>query len=193
LPGSKNVVADLSYLEASDLGSAIVRCADHGTAVVGICGGFQMLGRVVLDSHGLEGAPGGRVAGLGLLEMDTGLAAEKRLIQRQGIHVPSGQPVHGYEIHHGRSSETGNVLEFSDGTTCGAVDRSGKVWGCYLHGIFDSDAYRRWFINGLRREKGLSDFRGQTSCYDLEPALDRLAAVLRQHLDMDRIYALLEL
>ena len=101
--------------------------------------------------------------------------------------------MHGYEIHHGRSSAAGGVLEFSDGTACGALDRSGRVWGCYLHGIFDSDVYRRWFINRLRREKGLSDFSGQVGCYDLEPALDRLAAVLRQHLDMDRIYALLEL
>ena len=193
LPGSKNVVADLSYLETTGIGRGIIRCVDHGCTVVGICGGFQMLGRLVLDPHGLEGEPGGRAPGLGLLQLDTELAAEKTLTRRRGIHVPSGQPVYGYEIHHGRSSRAGGVLEFSDGTACGAVDSRGRVWGCYLHGIFDSDSYRRWFINELRREKRLPDYSGQPVCYDLEPALDRLAAVLRDHLDMDRIYALLKL
>jgi cobyric acid synthase len=101
--------------------------------------------------------------------------------------------VHGYEIHHSRSSGRGAVLEFSNGETFGAVDRKGRVWGCYLHGLFDSDAFRRWFINTLRMAKGLPTFTGQNSCYDLEPALDRLASSLRQHIDMDRIYSILDL
>ncbi len=196
LPGSKNVVADLAYLAETGLGRKVVQCAEQGREVVGICGGFQMLGSVVTDPFGLEGEPGSSVNGLSLLQLVTELASDKTLTRRQGIHVPTGEPVHGYEIHHGLSSGKGaekgkGVLEFSDGGSCGCADRDGRVWGSYLHGIFDSDPFRRSFINRLRKNRGLSPYSGRLIRYDLEPALDRLAAVLRRNLDMDRIYALL--
>jgi adenosylcobyric acid synthase len=198
LPGSKNVVADLAYLAETGLGEKVMKCAEQGREVVGICGGFQMLGSVVTDPLGLEGEVGSNVKGLGLLELTTELAADKTLTRRQGIHTPSGEPVHGYEIHHGLSRGTGTgkrkaVLEFSDGGSCGCADQEGRIWGSYLHGIFDSDPFRRSFINRLRKSKGLPLYSGQGTQYDLEPALDRLAAVLRQHLDMDAVYKLLEL
>ena len=156
LPGSKNVVADLDYLAETGLGRKVMQCAEQGREVVGICGGFQMLGSVVTDPFGLEGEPGSSVNGLSLLQLVTELAADKTLTRRQGIHVPTGEPVHGYEIHHGLSSGKGaekgkGVLEFSDGGSCGCADRDGRVWGSYLHGIFDSDPFRRHFINRLRK------------------------------------------
>ena len=194
LPGSKNVVADLAYLANCGLGKKIVNLAGQGREVVGICGGFQMLGRSVTDPHGLEGETGSRVRGLGLLDLETELAEQKTLIRRQGTHASSGQPVHGYEIHHGLSrGEEEPVLTFSDGAVCGCASREGQVWGSYLHGIFDSDPFRRSFINRLRECKGLPCYSGETVRYDLEPSLDRLAAVLRENLDMDKIYELLGL
>jgi cobyric acid synthase CobQ/L-threonine-O-3-phosphate decarboxylase len=198
LPGSKNVVADLAYLVETGLGEKVTKCAEQGREVVGICGGFMMLGSVVTDPLGLEGDPGSNVKGLGLLELTTELAADKTLTRRQGIHIPSGEPVHGYEIHHGLSRGTGKekgkaVLEFADGSSCGCADREGRIWGSYLHGIFDSDPFRRSFINRLRQSRGLPPYSGQGTKYDLEPALDRLAAVLRQDLDMDAVYKLLGL
>lgn len=194
LPGSKNVIADLVHLRSSGFDRAIIRCAGQGCEVVGICGGFQLLGTSLADPHGLEGTAGSLVTCLQLLHVETELAAEKTLIRKEGRHLPSGQPVHGYEIHHGTSRANGDpVLRFTDATTCGYADKSGQVWGTYLHGIFDSDPFRRWFINRMREDKGLFSFTGQGAGYDLEPALDRLADTLRQNLDMPAIYRLLHL
>jgi len=194
LPGSKNVVADLAYLVDTGLDRQINRLAEKHCEIVGICGGFQLLGRSIADPHGLEGEAGSSMSGLGLLETDTVLAAEKTLSRKEGIHCPSGEKVYGYEIHHGVSKGGGtHLLSFTDGTGCGMMDRSGRVWGCYLHGIFDSDGFRRSFINSLRKNKGLQEFTGRGASYDLEPALDRLADVIRQSLDMDEVYALLGL
>jgi len=196
LPGSKNVVADLAWLAQTGLGKAICGLAEQGCQITGICGGFQILGKTLADPHGIEGEAGSLLHGLGLLNLTTELAADKTLTRREGQHLPSGQPVHGYEIHHGQTG-SGNdtasepLLTFADGASCGSADRTGRVWGSYLHGIFDSDPFRRWFINTLREAKGLPPFSGQGAQYDLEPALDRLAAVVRQEMDMDAVYRLL--
>jgi cobyric acid synthase CobQ/L-threonine-O-3-phosphate decarboxylase len=138
LPGSKNVIADLAWLERTGLAGAIKKSAELGAEVMGICGGFQMLGRSVADPHGLEGEPGSLLQGLALLPLNTELAADKTLTRRQGVHVPSGIEVHGYEIHHGRSDNaiSAPLLTFDDGATCGCADQTGRVWGSYLHGIF---------------------------------------------------------
>ncbi len=193
LPGSKNVAADLAFLRSSGLDQAIVRAAANGCEIVGICGGFQLLGRKMTDPHGLESASCTSCTGLGLLNMDTELAAEKTLTRKQGTHLLSGCGVHGYEIHHGISSGDGKVvLRFDDGSVCGLAKGDG-IWGTYLHGIFDADGFRRWWINRLRRKKGYDELAGCGAMYDLEPALDRLADVVRKHLDMDRLYQLLGL
>jgi adenosylcobyric acid synthase len=201
LPGSKNVVGDLTWLAQTGLDKAIIQRAEQGCPITGICGGFQILGKTVADPHGIEGEPGTLLQGLGLLDLSTELAATKTLTRREGQHLLSGQPVHGYEIHHGQTSSrdggSGNdtapepLLRFADGASCGVADQTGRIWGSYLHGIFDSDPFRRWFINDLRTKKGLTPLIGQGAQYDLEPALERLAAVLRQELDMDAVYRLL--
>jgi cobyric acid synthase CobQ/L-threonine-O-3-phosphate decarboxylase len=194
LPGSKNVAADLAALKKSGMDRAVTRFAEQGCTVVGICGGFQMLGRSLSDPLGLEGEAGMIMDGLALLPVDTELAGEKTLTRRQGTHLQSGREVHGYEIHHGRSSGSPEaMLRFDDGSGCGCATDDGRIWGSYLHGIFDADGFRRWFINDLRRTRGLAAFKGQGACYDLEPALDRLADVLRESLDMDAIHRLLDL
>ncbi len=194
LPGSKNVLADLAALRQQGLDDAIIALAGQGCEIVGICGGFQMLGHTLADPLGLEGTAGSLDRGLGILDMVTELAADKTLVRRSGIHLPSGCPVHGYEIHHGVSrGRGGELIRFSDGATCGLEERGGLVWGSYLHGIFDSDIFRRWFIDRLRQRKGLEKYRGRGAVYDLEPALDRLADVLRHSLDMDAIRHLLHL
>ncbi len=194
LPGSKNVPADLAWLKQSGLDAAVRRLATAGAEVIGICGGFQMLGHTVSDPHGLEGEAGSLSSGLGLLDLSTELAADKTLIRRQGTHLPSGLPVRGYEIHHGRSdSKAAPLLTFTDGATCGCAASSGSIWGSYLHGIFDSDPFRRRLLNRLRQRKGLAALDGAGAQYDIEPALDRLADVLRQQLDMQEIHRLLGL
>jgi cobyric acid synthase CobQ/L-threonine-O-3-phosphate decarboxylase len=193
LPGSKNVIHDLAALRSCGLADAIQRLAAEGCEIIGVCGGYQMLGTTIEDPLAIESNQG-TIAGLGLLPMTTVLAADKRLVRQSGVHTESGQPVHGYEIHHGRSqTDLPTTLAFTDGTGCGAVDASGRIWGSYLHGIFDSDPFRRWFINRLRQRYSLTPLPGIPAPYDLEPAFDRLAATVRESVDMNRIYQLLGL
>ncbi|MFH2124549.1 MAG: cobyric acid synthase [Pseudomonadota bacterium] len=193
LPGSKNVIHDLAALRSCGLAAAIQRQAENGCEIVGVCGGYQMLGQSIEDPLAIESSQD-TIAGLGLLSMTTVLAADKRLVRQSGVHTESGQPVHGYEIHHGRTqSDLVPTLAFTDGTGCGAGSATGRIWGSYLHGIFDSDPFRRWFINKLRQRKGLAPLPGIPAPYDLEPAFDRLAAIVRDSVDMNRIYQLLGL
>jgi len=194
VPGSKNVPADLAFVQDSGLGGALQSALNQGGELVGICGGFQMLGQRVLDPEGLESSRGESCPGLALLEMETVLAGEKTLTAKEGVHLPSGCRVRGYEIHHGLSRGEGEaILHFTDGSACGQGVEEPLVWGSYLHGIFDSDEFRRWWLNRLRKRKGLMPLSGPGASYDLEPALDRLAAVVRRQLDMDAVYPLLGL
>lgn len=193
LPGSKNVIYDLAALASCGLAAAIQRKAAEGCEIVGVCGGYQMLGTTIEDPLAIESNKVS-IAGLGLLAMTTVLAADKKLTRQQGVHTESSQPLHGYEIHHGRTqSSLPPILAFTDGSGCGASNAFGQIWGSYLHGIFDSDRFRRWFINRLRERHGLSPLSGIPAPYDLEPAFDRLATTVRESVDMNRIYQLLRL
>ncbi|MFN2369400.1 MAG: cobyric acid synthase CobQ, partial [Desulfurivibrionaceae bacterium] len=194
LPGSKNVISDLNYLRKSGLAAGIIElAAGTGLDIIGICGGFQMLGARIADPLGIESS-GEVVEALGILEMTTSLAEEKTLSRRTAIHLPSRLKVHGYEIHHGRTvSNHDRALRLDDGSEAGAVSGDGRIWGSYLHGIFDDDDFRRWFIDMLRSSRNLQPLGGVVAPYDLEPAFDRLAGIVRESLDMDRIYRLLGL
>ncbi len=186
IPGSKNVLADMDFLQQSGLADLLLDRVGEGVEIVGICGGFQMLGKMINDPHGLESEKGATVRGLSLLDMKTELARQKTLLRKEGVHKPSGCRVYGYEIHHGLSSScSDDLFLFSDGSSCGLENN--LVWGCYLHGVFDSDDFRRWWINRLRKNKGLSPLVSG-SVYDIEPALDRLADVLRDSIDLDFVY-----
>ena len=114
---------------------------------------------------------------------------------RTASHAASGLEVVGYEIHHGRTAIDAAVpmLTRPDGQVVGAASHDGAVWGTYLHGVFDSDAFRRWFIDRLRVRRGMSPVGGVTARYDIESALDRLADAVRQSISMDKIYSLMRL
>ncbi|ADH86284.1 cobyric acid synthase [Desulfurivibrio alkaliphilus] len=192
LPGSKNVIADLDFIKRTGLDGAIKAGAAAGNCeIIGICGGLQMLGRTIADPLGLENATG-HVSGLALLPLETTLAPNKTLVQRRFTHLASGLEVHGYEIHHGQSRVEGAPALRDGATPEGACSPNGRIWGSYLHGIFDADHFRRWFIDRLRRRRGLPPLVAIQAPYDLEPAFDRLAATVRQSIDMKQIYRLLD-
>jgi cobyric acid synthase CobQ len=195
IPGSKNTLADLAYLRQSGLAERIAQLArGGGVEVVGICGGFQMLGREIRDPLALESAAEA-APGLGLLDAVTVLAAEKTLARTTAVHAASALEVVGYEIHHGRTETDGAAALFRrpDGQSLGCAAADGRVWGTYLHGVFDADAFRRWFIDRLRVRRGLAPLGRVIAPYDIEPALDRLAAAVRQSVDIAAIYRLMGL
>ncbi len=192
LPGSKNVIGDLQYLTANGLAERILHLGRSGrTEVIGICGGLQILGGEVADPYGLESA-GQAIRGLGMLPVSTLLAKEKTLKRAEGRHLDSGFPVRGYEIHHGvtNGNELLPMFHGEGGEILGLRSADGLCWGTYLHGVFDSDVFRRWFIDRLRKQRGLHPLGRVTAVYDLEAAFDRLADIVRRSLRMDEIYRL---
>jgi len=195
IPGSKNTLDDLAYLRCTGLARRIAALAGEGaTEVVGVCGGFQMLGGEVHDPLGIESSNGDTSA-LGLIDAHTVLAAEKTLVRTTARHQPSGLEVAGYEIHHGQTTLGSAVAWFirSDGQVVGAARPDQRVWGTYLHGVFDADGFRRWFIDRFRVRRGMSPLGIAAGHYDIEPALDRLADAVRQSIRMDEIYRLLKI
>ena len=185
LPGSKSTIADLECLRAEGWDIDLLAHRRQGGHILGLCGGYQMLGREVADPLGLEGAPRA-VAGLGLLDVKTVLAPEKRLRLASGLQIASGMPVAGYEMHLGSTSGDGlarPMLRLADGDG-GAVSADGRVFGCYLHGLFASDAFRRAFLARLGAAAG--DFSYATR---IEEILDRLAQHLEASLDLDALFA----
>jgi adenosylcobyric acid synthase len=194
LPGSKNVIGDLEYLRNNGIAKRIGEIIANGTELIGICGGYQMIGSGIADPHHLE-SDGKTIAGLNFLEVTTILALEKTLTRSTGVHLESGLTVNGYEIHHGQSECCGTepLVRQENGLVDGAKSSDGRIWGTYLHGIFDTDAFRRWFIDRLRMRKGLEPKSNVCATYDLEPALDRLAETVRKSLRMQDMYRLMGL
>ncbi len=197
LPGTKSTIADLRRLKQSGFAAHASRCREKGAAVVGICGGFQMLGTRVLDPDHVESESDSE-PGLGLLPTETVFAEEKVTAQVSGVHLASGVEVSGYEIHMGRPPKTAaspllriterlgrSVSDFD-----GAQATDGRVWGTYLHGVFDSPGFRRDFVDGLRAARGWPPLRTPAPV-DTDAELDRLAAHVRAALDMDRVYRIL--
>ncbi|OLN29667.1 Cobyric acid synthase [Desulfovibrio sp. DV] len=195
VPGSKNTLADLAWLVDSGLAAAITALAAEGkTEVVGLCAGLQMLGQTVSDPLGLESGRG-EAAGLGLLPLQTTLVAEKTLTLTRAVHAATGLPLSGYEIHHGVTTAGDGLpvaVSRADGAPIGYAGADGLVWGAYLHGIFDADAFRRAFLDGLRSRRGLAPI-GRPAVYDIEPALDRLADTLEASLGLAAVVRLLGL
>jgi len=189
LPGSKNVRADLAHLKAQ-WGEQIARHLRYGGKLLGICGGYQMLGERISDPLGLEG-PAGDSDGLGYLPVHTTLATDKQLRHSQGL-LQLGDyqaQVKGYEIHQGRST-VGNaaaVLRLANGELDGAQSADGQVAGTYLHGLFDEPAA----LQAVLAWAGAQVVRPQDYHTQQLAALDRLADCLAQQLDMARIKALL--
>lgn len=184
LPGSKATLGDLAALREAGWDIDILAHRRRGGWIVGLCGGYQMLGRRIADPLGLEG-PAGEVPGLGLLEVDTVLEPVKTLALRQARELATGEPVRGYEIHMGRTTGPGcarPALRHEAGTD-GAASPDGRVLGCYLHGLFAADGFRHAFLDRIRRRATA----GIAYEAQVEAALDGLAAHLERCLDLDRL------
>jgi adenosylcobyric acid synthase len=195
LPGSKNTLADLAYLRRSGLAARLAMLAQEGkTEIVGICGGLQMLGREISDPLAVESTLASS-RGLELLNADTVMAAGKTLRRETARHDGSGFEVTGYEIHHGQTSYDGCEPWFTgpDGRIVGIASADHRIWGTYLHGVFDADAFRRWFIDHLRVRRGVAPVGEVIARYDIQPALDRLACAVREHVRIDEIFRIMGL
>lgn len=197
LPGTKSTLPDLLWLRAQDLDRAIEQAAARGAAVVGICGGYQMLGRRIYDPAHVESAVED-VVGLGLLPIETTFAADKATYQSRAtirsdagwLAEASGQAVSGYEIHMGRTEGStpwlaidrrgGEHVDVLDGS----ISPDGAIWGCYLHGLFENDGLRRAWLRSLGWQ---SDGHGEGSAARLEQSFDLLADTLEASIDMPRL------
>jgi adenosylcobyric acid synthase len=189
LPGSKSVRADLHWLRDNGWEAILQRHLRYGGKIIGICGGYQMLGREIDDPHGLEGPPGSS-PGLAWLDVTTVLEPEKQLRNVTGQLILEDAPVSGYEIHAGVTTGPGlarPALVLSDACNDGAISSDGQVLGTYLHGLFESgqasDALLRWV--------GLTDPQSQDYAALREEGIARLADAVEQHLDLARIEHLL--
>ncbi|PJF11265.1 cobyric acid synthase [Pseudorhodobacter sp. MZDSW-24AT] len=186
LPGSKSTRGDLAFLRAQGWDVDLAAHLRRGGQVLGICGGYQMLGQSIADPEGIEG-PAGDMAGLGLLEVDTRMTPDKRLSRVAGAHLESGLPIAGYEIHIGRSTGTDCARPFAtiEGRPEGAQSADGRVIGTYLHGMFLSDAFRAAFLARL----GVAAAPRRHGA-EVEAALEALADHLEAHLDVPGLLAL---
>ena len=155
----------------------------RGGHVIGICGGYQMLGKTIADPMGLEGVSG-TYQGLDLLDVETTMSPEKHLTHTSAIHLESNETVEGYEIHIGDTTgdDCSNAWLTIDGKPTGAASKSGKVKGCYLHGLFASDGFRTSFINSIAKVDSGLNYEAS-----IDDTLDSLARHLETHLDLDAI------
>ncbi len=200
VPGTKSTMADLRWMRQNGIEARILKCAHAGTPIIGICGGYQMLGKLVCDPHGVEG--GGELAGMGLLPSTAVFDAEKRTVRVGGtigelegpLRALSGTRIEGYEIHMGKSELSGGRA-FSN-----LVDANGScrddgcnvknVYGSYVHGLFDSAECNAALVSALLERKGLDS--KQISSIDMhtykEQQYNILADVIRQNMDMELVY-----
>ena len=184
LPGSKATIGDMRFLRSQGWDVDLHAHLRRGGWLLGLCGGYQMLGRTIRDPDGIEGEPG-EEPGLGVLDLDTELTGAKRLAEVSGTERLTGRPVRGYEMHVGLTSGPSRSSPMLDlnGRSDGAVSPDGKVMGCYLHGLFASDAFRAAFLErlGVRATSGLAYER------QIDSTLDALAGHLESSLDLDAI------
>ena len=186
LPGSKATLADLAVIRSEGWDLDIRAHLRRGGWLLGLCGGFQMLGRRIADPDGIEGPPGA-AEGFGLLDLETKLTGDKTLVEAAGVEIESGEAVEGYEMHVGETG--GPALERPlltlDGRPEGAVSEDGRVLGCYLHGLFAADGFRHAFLSRLK----LRAVSGLAYEAEVESTLDGLADHLETHLDLDGLLA----
>ena len=186
LPGSKATIADLAALRAAGCDVDIAAHRRRGGIVLGLCGGYQMLGRTVADPEGIEGPPA-IVAGLGLLDVATTLVPDKRLEGVRGM-TSDGVSFAGYEMHIGVTEGPDRArpfARFEDGSPDGAMSEDGRVIGTYIHGLFTDDRQRAAWLKRFSARPGNLSYEGA-----IEQTLDALAAHLAAHLDLDRLLKL---
>lgn len=186
LPGSKSTRGDLEFVRQQGWDIDIAAHVRRGGYVLGLCGGYQMLGRTIADPEGIEG-PAGTTPGLQLLDVETTMVPDKTLTRVRARHLAGNCDVTGYEIHIGRTDGPDRaqpMLEI-DGRAEGAISPDGRIMGSYVHGIFSSDAFRTSFINQLGGNVPSSSYE-----QSIETVLDDLAAHLETHVDIDGLVKL---
>lgn len=193
IPGTKATIADYTILQQTGMTQAIKEYVASGGTVLGICGGYQMLGKIIADPEGIEGNDSQRCEALGLLPLSTLITHQKVVRQRQvtSNYPQVGLPISGYEIHQGRSRqlESQGTKPLFDDPYLGMVDSTESVLGTYLHGIFDNGPWRRAWLNLLRQQRGLHSLPTGISNYreQREAVLDAIADVVESHLDLKPI------
>lgn len=180
LPGSKSTIGDLAFFRAQGWDIDLAAHVRRGGHVLGICGGYQMLGKKIRDPDGIEG-PAGSVNGLGYLDVETTMTSEKTLTHISGSAF--GAPIGGYEIHIGQTTGPDCEHAWADmgGPTASAASSDRRILGIYAHGIFTSDEFRAAYLGSIGAEAGKTDYDAS-----VENALDGLAEHLENHLDLDR-------
>src|SRR5262245_7797910 len=186
IPGSKSTISDLISFRENGWDRDLADCRQRGGHIVGICGGYQMLGRVVRDPHVREGSTT-ETEGLGLLDVETVMEPEKTVRNVTAHAVYFGTPLSGYEIHLGRTTGADCIRPVAviNGVEDGATSADGKVFGTYLHGLFGADQFRALFLESLGITAGGLDYRAE-----VERALDAIGDHLETHLDCDAIFGL---
>ncbi|TNE37402.1 MAG: cobyric acid synthase, partial [Alphaproteobacteria bacterium] len=182
LPGSKATLADMDFIREQGWDIDIKAHVRQGGTLIGLCAGYQMLGRELSDPGGIEGSAR-TVEGLGLLDLTTVLTDDKKLVEETGTEHLTGAPVRGYHMHVGRTEGPALKKPFLDlpSGPDGAISKGGRVMGGYLHGLFASDEFRNNFINRFKlRKERLENFEGL-----VEETLDKLADHMEKHLDLD--------
>lgn len=203
LPGTKSTMADLRWMRQSGIEAEVLKCHAAGVPVLGICGGYQMLGRTLADPEQTE--DGGTLRGMALLDTETVFQVQKHRSQTAGTFAPlpgllsglSGLSAKGYEIHMGTTSGGADAVPFfqrDSGETVGYCSLDGTVCGTYLHGLFDNPAATQALLQALLEKKGVSS--AETAVLDpkvyQEQQFRRLSALLRENLDLPRIFRILE-
>ncbi len=186
IPGSKSTIADLAHFRAQGWEIDLQAHVRRGGRVLGICGGYQMLGREIVDEDGIEGPPS-QINGLGLLNVRTIMKPQKRLAQADAIYLPTGDTVTGFEIHIGKTDgpDCDRAWLSLDGHGEGATSPDGRIMGCYLHGLFAADRFRSAFL--ARMDITVPD---HAYAAGVEDTLDALAAHVETHMDVDQLLAL---
>ena len=188
LPGSKATLADLAALRETGWDIDILAHHRRGGLVVGLCGGYQMLGRTLSDPDGIEG-PASTADGLGLLDVETIMGGSKSLIETTGVEHLTGEPVQGYEMHIGKTTGTDTVrpwITLEGARPDGAISKDGRVMAAYMHGVFASNAFRHAFLSRIK------DGRSAETDYNarVDEALNGLADHLEKHMDLNSLLAM---
>jgi len=199
IPGTKSTVFDLNYLRKTGMARKIHQAFESGSLLnlIGLCGGYQMLGEHIRDRDAAESADK-ETPGLGVLPVVTVFKKEKILSQVKAQEIVSGISVSGYEIHHGRTrllngcrplfritERQGKRVQDVDGASV----KDGKIWGTYMHGVFDTDDFRRSFLNKIRIKKGWQPL--SPTIFNPDKEFDKLAALVRKNLDMESVYKII--
>jgi cobyric acid synthase CobQ len=197
-PGTKNTAEALRFVKARGIDQVAKRVVAHGGTVIGLCGGYQVLGKRIRDPYGVE-SDEPEMEGLGLLDVVTSFARDKVTVAVRGVHRGTGCSVEGYEVHMGQTSLGSGVAPLLDIRTVGesvprtdgAISGDGRVFGTYVHGLFDAPTFRRTFLNWLRAAKGWAPI-DPNPCPSLDHRLDRLADFVAKHVDLAAIISVIE-